>query len=336
MKILYIPLVATVFAISACSQAASGTGQTVDESTQLEDTVAVPQFDADSAYDRVAEQVAMGYRTPGSEGHSRCRQYIVDRLKAYGADSVSLQNGSVKTWDGNTVPATNIMASFNSRAPRRILLAAHYDTRPWADEDNSDANHSQPIAGANDGASGVGVLLEIARLVGQTAPQVGVDMLFTDVEDSGAHGGDDEDSADSDSWCLGSQYWAKNNPYTATTRPAFGILLDMVGGKDARFYREYFSDYNAANINTKVWNAARRLGIDRFVNERRGAVTDDHIYISRAGIPCIDIIECANSETGSFPPYWHTTGDTMDIIDRGTLCDVGRTVTYVIYSEKAN
>ena len=333
--------------MAGCSCGKGATSATATADAQS-DSVAVSvsaQFSADSAYRNVAAQLDFGPRNPGSEGHSRCRQYLVAELQRYGADTVAVQQTEVKIHTGATVPCYNITASFNPQAKKRILLAAHYDTRPWADEDADAANHSRPIPGANDGASGVAVALELARLIGQQKPGVGVDILLTDVEDSGLTGSQEQEASEEaaetqeegeDTWCLGTQYWARNNGYTAATRPSFGILLDMVGGRDALFYREYLSERIAPVVNAKIWQAAARLGIGRFVDEIRGAVTDDHLYIASAGIPCADIIECANPYTGNFPAYWHTMADNLDNIDRSTLADVGRTVAYVIYNEPAN
>lgn len=290
-----------------------------------------PLFNADSAYQYVAEQVNMGPRVPGSAAHIRCRDYIVAKMAKFGADTVFLQSAKVTAFDGKSLPMHNIFARFNAQAPKRILIAAHYDTRPWADEDPDQSNHTKAIDGANDGASGVGVALELARCIGSSLPQIGVDFFMTDVEDYGSHDGDPEGET---SWALGSQYFAQNNFYTPSERPFYGILLDMVGGRSARFYREYFSEQTAQWVVNKVWQAARAEGINRFVNESRGAVTDDHLFISQAGIPCIDIIECAHPETGSFAPTWHTMADNLQSIDPATLGDVGRTVLRVIYTEK--
>lgn len=290
------------------------------------------RFNSDSAYAYAGQQVAFGPRVPGTPGSRACADYIIDNLQRFRADTVTVQTGEVKAFNGDVLPITNIMASFNPGAPRRILLAAHYDTRPWADEDPDPANRSKPIDGANDGASGVGVILELARNIGATNPEIGVDFLLTDLEDYGER--DADESTSSSSWALGAQYFARNQIYTPTQRPQYGILLDMVGGKNARFYREYFSERDAQWLNTKVWQAAKTEGIARFIDQRHGAITDDHLFIGQAGIPCIDIIECANEQTGSFPPYWHTMADDMTNIDRQTLSDVGRTLMRVIYSER--
>ena len=286
------------------------------------------EFDADSAYRFVKTQVEFGPRTPGSKGHSDCAAFIAARLNAYGADTVFIQSTDAVNFKGEKLPLQNIMARYNPAAKRRELLLAHWDTRPWADNDPDPANHSKPVPGANDGASGVGVLLELARIFGQEKPPVGVDLLFVDGEDSGA------DSQDM-SWCLGTQKWIEQMPYKVSDRPSYAILLDMVGGRDAKFTREYISDQFAPSVNDRVWAMAHASGFgDRFVNRQAGGVVDDHMFINRAGIPCIDIIECANETTGSFPPVWHTVNDDMEHIDPATLKAVGQTVANVIYNER--
>lgn len=288
-------------------------------------------FDADSAYAYVKAQVDMGPRVPGTEAHDRCTQYLANRLHDFGADSVIVQNGTVTAFDGTQLPISNISARFNGTAPnaKSVVLIAHYDTRPWADEDLDIDNHNTPIDGANDGASGVGVLLEVARQIGLERPGINVEIFLTDAEDYGSSDGYSEDS-----WCLGTQYYLASNPYSVG-KPAYGILLDMVGGKGATFYREQFSEYYAKPINDKVWAQAKSAGLSsRFVDRVGGAITDDHLFFIKARIPTIDIIEMNNAATGSFPPYWHTMGDNMDNIDRGTLGAVGSVVTSLLYSEK--
>lgn len=324
--------------MTACGSSTTSSG--IDQSATTSEPTAVaatwPLFNADSAYSYIADQVAMGPRTPASKSHLLCEQYIIDKLNQYGVDTIISQKTQVSAYNGTKLPIHNIYARFNNDATRRILLAAHYDTRPWADQQADDAKHS-PIDGANDGGSGVGVLLELARLFSIQNPAVGVDILFTDAEDYGTPEFEETTTDESSSWCLGSQYWANSNPYASIpNRPAYAILLDMVGGKNALFYREYFSERNAAWLNQKVWQAAKDQQVTRFINEPRGAVTDDHLYISAAGVPCIDIIECANPDTGAFPPTWHTHNDNLDSIDKSTLSDVGAVLTRIIYTEKTD
>ncbi|MDE7397831.1 MAG: M28 family peptidase, partial [Muribaculum sp.] len=220
-----------------------------------------------------------------------------------------------------------ILARFNTAQPHRILLAAHWDTRPWADNDPDPDNRNRPLPGANDGASGVAVLLEIARLIGENAPATGVDILLLDCEDAGNH-------SDDYSWGLGAQYFAQNLPYTDSDRPSYGILLDMVGDPAARFYREYVSQRYARQVNDRIFDIARMSGFDNyFIDEIGGAVTDDHTFLNRAGIPTADIIDCTNALTGSFPRSWHTMADDLNAISPQTLHAVGQTVANIIYSE---
>lgn len=289
-------------------------------------------FSADSAFAYVARQVDFGPRVPGSSAHDECADWIIEQLQAFGADTVFSLRSETTAWNGTRLPVRNIMARFNVHSPSRILLAAHYDTRPWADQDDDPQAREQPFDGANDGASGVGVILEIARNLGLDKPEIGVDILFTDVEDYGVSSGV---AHSDDSWCLGARHFAENLPYSASTLPRYGILLDMVGGRGARFPREYLSLQVAPTATARVWDMAGRLGLrERFPMKIGGAVTDDHIPLSQAGILTTDIIESANPETGSFPPTWHTRGDNLQNIDPATLSDVGRVVLNVIYNEK--
>jgi Zn-dependent M28 family amino/carboxypeptidase len=269
---------------------------------------------------------------PGSEPHSKCAEFIENKLKEYNADSVIVQRSSTVNFKGHNIPIINIMGQYNVDATKRVLLLAHWDTRPWADNDPDEANREKPVPGANDGGSGVAVLLEMARLMGEKRPDVGVDLLFVDAEDSGNSSSWDNNE---DTWCLGTQYWANNMPYTDENRPKYGILLDMVGGQDAVFYREYISEKMAPRLNDKIWQMAALSGYEnRFVSKVRGGVTDDHIFINKAGIPCIDVIECSNEETGTFNPTWHTINDDLRHIDRTTLKAVGQTMVNTVYAER--
>lgn len=330
---LVIPVLVLILVACNGSQAKQTPATTAPETST---TIEHPAFDADSAFGYVAAQVAMGPRVPGTDAHKRCEAYIVDAMKRFGTDTVGVQRGTAKAFDGTSLPIANIIATVNPKAPKRILLLAHYDTRPWADREEDEALRKKPIDGANDGGSGVGVMLEIARVLGQKRPDIGVDFLFTDVEDYGTN---DESAGDEDSWCLGTQYWAASNPYGANgaIRPAYGVLLDMVGGRNARFHREYISSRMAPSVVDRVWGLASLTPYaDRFPNEMGGSIVDDHVYVNSAGIPCIDIIECANPATGGFPPTWHTLADNIDNIDRTSLKAVGEVLLDLIYSEPAN
>lgn len=317
----------------ACSKS-KPTSQAEESSLQNPSTLLLGEFSADSAYKFIAEQVAFGPRVPGTTPHRECRRYLINRLRGFNPDSIFVQDGEVTAFNGDRLPITNIIARYNTSTPRRILLVAHWDTRPWADkEDNIDERH-QPFDGANDGGSGVGVLLEIARNLSIKAPNIGVDIMFVDAEDYGDTSGFDQKE---DTWCLGTQYWINHGmkPYSSDDLPVYGILLDMVGGRNARFHYEYFSQENATKPTIKVWSEAERLGHnDKFIRSIGGAVTDDHVFLTRNGIPTTDIIETLNSETSSFPPTWHTLDDNLTNIDKNTLKAVGETVLNVVYKEK--
>lgn len=290
-------------------------------------------FNRDSAYRFVEEQVAFGPRVPGTAGHDSCASYIISKLRQYGIDTMLIQRGTVETHDGSILPITNIIAGHNPKAGRRVALAAHYDTRAMADREYDDSLRALPILGANDGASGVAVLLEIARNLQLREPEVGVDLLFFDAEDQGAP---DELAGHGGGWCLGSQYWAEHRePYRSDNLPAYGVLLDMVGGRNARFYYDLFSQDNAPTACIKVWGEAEALGYGHiFVRRLGGSVLDDHVYMTNRGIPTADVIELYNETTGSFPPYWHTHADDMRNISHTTLGAVGTTVLNVLYKER--
>lgn len=323
--ITFATVCVTLLLMSSCKSSSS------TKPTDEAPIVSMPVFNADSAYNYVARQVAMGYRVPGTEAHKATARWLADEMTRHGAEVIR-QEATVTAYDGTQLPICNIIAQFVPEKSHRILLAAHWDSRPYADHDPLPENHRKPIDGANDGASGVGVLLEIARHLSQQQPRVGVDIILFDAEDYGAPVWSNDDNDDK-SWALGSQYWA-SHPHKPGYTARYGILLDMVGARGLKFYREYFSDYYAPQVVNKVWDCAARLGYEAFfVNARSGAITDDHIYMNKAGIPSIDIIQMdPYSETGFFP-QWHTVEDNMTHIDAGVLGVVGETVLTVIYEE---
>lgn len=288
------------------------------------------EFSADSAYRYIAEQVAFGPRTPASKAHEACGNYLANKMKSFGAE-VQEQKADIRAWDGKTLPMRNIIASFQPENAQRILLFAHWDCRPWSDMEETKNLQMKAVLGANDGASGVGVLMEVARQLGkaQTLP-VGVDIIFFDLEDYGVP---DWEKDVKDSWCLGSQYWAKH-PHKAGYTADYGILLDMVGTRNACFMWEYISKRYAPDVVQKVWNKAQELGYGQFFIQADGGIlTDDHLYINTlAGIPSIDIIDFDN-DRGGFFEAWHTQHDDMSNIDKLTLQAVGNTLMHIIYSE---
>lgn len=293
--------------------------------------VNVPQFDADSAYLYVKNQVDFGPRVPNTKEHVACGDYLAKQLEAFGA-KVTNQYADLIAYDGTLLKARNIIGSYKPETKKRIALFAHWDTRPWADNDPDAKNHHTPILGANDGASGVGALLEIARLINQQQPELGIDLIFLDAEDYGAPQFYDGVHKE-EFWCLGAQYWARN-PHVQGYNARFGILLDMVGGEGSVFMKEGYSEKFASDINKKVWKAAKKLGYGKtFMEGDGGLATDDHLFINRlARIKTIDIVPF--DPEGDFTPTWHTVNDNMDHIDKNTLKAVGQTVLEVVYNEK--
>jgi glutaminyl-peptide cyclotransferase len=304
--------------LSACTAKAPA-----DKPSQSEQgAVAPPEFSADSAYAYIAHQVSFGPRVPGSAAQVQCATWLEEQLRRFGAE-VIVQRSTVTVADGSTVPCFNVIGQYQPEARRRLLLAAHWDTRPWADQDVTNTN--QPIDGANDGASGVGVLLEVARQLMLRHPEAGIDIIFFDVEDSGVSGMED-------SYCLGSQYWAKQ-PVPAGYKADKGILLDMVGARNATFSLEGTSMRIAPDFMRYVWNMAHDLGHGKyFLFKETPPIIDDHLYVYRyARIPMIDIIHYEPGTSSGFGRYWHTHQDNMDIIHKPTLQAVGETVLAVIY-----
>ena len=292
-----------------------------------------PAFIADSAMAYCQAQCDFGPRTMNSKAHDLCEEWIINKFKGFGLE-VETQKADLTGWDGTKLHSTNIIAHFNQQAERRILICAHWDSRPWADNDPDSTNWHKPVLAANDGASGVGVMLEVARLLqNDTTLAIGVDLVCFDAEDYGTPQWAEKNEDSEKTWALGAQYWAKNLP--EGYNPQFGILLDMVGGQGAKIYQEHFSLRYAASIVDKVWSAARHAGFSSvFANEVGGGVTDDHIPVNEAGIPTVDIIpfypDCRQS---SFGPTWHTINDDMEHLDINTLKAVGQTLIQVIYSE---
>ena len=292
-----------------------------------------PAFVADSAMAYCKAQCDFGPRTMNSKAHDLCEEWIVNKFKGFGLE-VETQKADLTGWDGTKLHSTNIIAHFNPQAQRRILICAHWDSRPWADNDPDSANWHKPVLAANDGASGVGVMLELARILqNDTTLAIGVDLVCFDAEDYGTPQWAEKREDSESTWALGAQYWAKNLP--ENYEPQYGILLDMVGGQGAKFYQEQFSLRYAASIVDKVWSAARHAGFSSlFTNEVGGGITDDHIPVNEAGIPTVDVIPFyPDCDQSSFGPTWHTVNDDMEHLDINTLKAVGQTLIQVIYSE---
>ena len=320
-------LAAVIILLSACNSSTQKTDEPVKPSEVK--NVIVPQFNADSAYAYVARQVAFGPRVPNMKSHVECGDWLIDELKKY-CDTVYVQAFQVRSFDGKMLNGRNIIGAFQPDAGNRIMLAAHWDTRPFADQDTERKN--EPIDGANDGASGVGVLLEVARQLHTAGSKMAVDIILFDVEDYGQPD-DSKLPQMQDSYCLGSQYWAQNRPqgYKAD----FAILLDMVGAKDAVFPREGTSVYFASGIVEKVWSAAANLGYGNyFVNNIVGQTTDDHLFINMyAHIPAIEIVHY-DPKRMDYGHFHHRHTDSMEYIDKGTLGAVGHVVLDVLFNEQ--
>ena len=296
-----------------------------------DDALVAQQFSADSAFTFCQQQCDFGPRTMNSEAHEQCGQWIMDKFRSYGLE-VSEQRATLTGFDGTPLQSNNIMAHYQPELQQRILICAHWDSRPWADNDPDEANHQKPVLAANDGASGVAVMLELARVLSADTCRlsVGVDFVCFDAEDWGTE-------HQSDSWALGAQYWAKNIHKELNGKTyRYGILLDMVGGQGARFYQEGVSLLYAKNVVDRVWKAATIAGYSSmFPQADGGTITDDHVPVNQAGIPCIDIIPCyPDCEQSNFGPTWHTISDDMDHINPATLKAVGQTLLQVLFTEK--
>ena len=305
-----------------------------------------PSFSSDSAYAYIERQMAFGPRVPNSNAHMQCAVWLIEQLKAFGAE-VELQKGFMPDYKGDNQQIYNIIGHFtpvqrdsSSHTSARILLGAHYDTRPWCDEEEDYSERFYNVPGANDGASGVGVLLEVARQIGlklsnsDSGLSTPVDIIFFDCEDMGTPrvytGAEREDT-----WCLGSQLWATNyanniklSNSEASNGYQYGIILDMVGAPDAVFPLEMYSTQYASNYQHQIWRAAEQLGYGAMFSKQQSyPITDDHYYINYiAGIPCVDVIHYDIRNATGFPHWWHTRNDNMDNISKSTLQAVGEVV----------
>lgn len=329
--------IASFFVLSCSENTNSSTTESSPKVVEKQDKISVPTFSEDSAFLFIEKQVSFGPRVPNSEAHQKCGDYFVQKLKSIGAE-VTEQKFTATAFDGKELQLRNIVGSINPTAKKRVLLAAHWDSRPFADQESDTSKHYQAIDGANDGGSGVGVLMEVLRVaqLNKEKLNIGVDIILFDGEDYGTpHFYEGEHT--SESWCLGSQYWAKQH-HKEGYHAFYGILLDMVGGKDARFYHEGLSRKSANGILKKVWKAAHEEEQGKyFVYQPISEITDDHVYMNKAGIPTIDIIDFQPKQHdvyGSFCDTWHTHDDNMSGIDRASLKAVGQTLIRVLFTEK--
>lgn len=320
MKIRYLIIIVFLFTgFLACKQ---DTKDKSEVSAKTKAKATVPAVNADSAYSFIEKQLSFGVRVPGTDGHLKTRDWIISKMKFYGA-SVEIQEFKSSFLTKKDVPSYNIIAKINPEIQERIALFAHWDTRLIAEKDADQSKKDKPIAGAVDGASGVAGLLEIARLVKDHPIDLGIDFVFFDVEDQG-------DDTSNLSWCQGSQFWSKSVA-NQESKPQFGILLDLIGAKNATYSKEEYSAKMAGSIQKKVWELAAVMGKGNvFINAPIGAITDDHYYVNTiANIPCIDIIETKPS--GYFSEYHHTHNDNITAIDKNNLAAVIQVVTAVAY-----
>lgn len=283
-------------------------------------------FSGDSALAYARAQVAFGPRVPGTDGHRRAGDWIIAQMRAR-VDSVEVQSWTHVTVKGDRLPLRNIIARIRPGEPQRVLYLAHWDTRPTADSDRNLGARQRPIAGANDGASGVGLLIAIADALKKTPPTVGVDLLFVDGEDYGPFE-DISDTTKNKDVLIGSQYFARTIP--TTYKPIFGVLWDMIGDQHLQIYQESHSVNAAPEVVTRVWATAKELGYAKyFIPEVKGPVTDDHLPLIRKGLRVIDVIDydyCLDGSIdcgGSANNLHHTLQDTLDKLSAKSLQIVG-------------
>lgn len=297
--------------------------------TTTSEKISKPEFSSDSAYIFTQQQVDFGVRVPGTPAQQKCAAYFEQKMKNYGA-TVITQKTNVTVYSGKSVPCINVIASYNPEVKRRLMICTHWDSRPFADQDDSAV--AKPILAADDGGSGSAVLLEIGRQLQKKNPEIGVDLIFLDVEDYGEPEYD-LNQKQGDFYCLGTQYWCKN-PHVPSYKAENGILLDMVGAKGATFTYEGVSMQYAPEFMKQVWRNADLLGYGNFFQkELTDQIIDDHYYINQlTKIPTIDIISRTYTTRSGFPKHWHTHQDNMSIIDKLTLQAVGETVLATIYN----
>jgi glutaminyl-peptide cyclotransferase len=274
------------------------------------------EFDSARAFELLRRQCEFGPRPPGSAAHERTLRWIADTVGAC-ADRVALQHFTVASTRGD-IDLTNVIASFRPEARQRILLAAHWDTRAIADRETDPARSTEPILGANDGASGVAVLLELATLLAERRPRVGVDMVFFDGEDGGSGGGFPD-------WCMGSSYYAA---HMGDYCPRLAVVVDMIGDRDLSILKEENSLAASPAAVERVWEAARQVGATSFKETVGTAIYDDHVPLIRAGVPAVLVIDLDY-------PFWHSLADTPDKCSQESLGEVGRAIAALVYSRRA-
>jgi hypothetical protein len=324
-----------LFSVFLIALAACNSGNKTESTTSetKKNTTPAPSFNADSAFNYVKAQTDFGPRIPNSTSQAKCAGWLTATMKQF-ADTVIVQSFQSRGFDGKTLNGKNIISSFNPSKGNRIMLCAHWDTRPFADQDSVRKN--EPIDGANDGASGVGILIEVARQLSIAKPDLGIDIIFFDLEDYGQPENSGFPEQD-DTYCLGSQYWSQNL-HTTNYFARYGVLLDMVGATNATFTQEGTSMRYAENVTGMVWKTAGDLGYGNyFLMEKTNPIVDDHYYINQiAEIKCTDVIHYDYNTPSHFWKHWHTHGDTIDKIDKNSLKAVGQTLLQVLFNELSN
>jgi len=322
MKFMYKYICLLVIAL-ACFSCKTDTPVTTP--TTKKDPVNIPAFNQQNAYDFIEKQLSFGTRVPGTPTHAECKDWIVSKMKSYGAEVIE-QDFTAQIHTGDKWASTNIICQFNPKIKDRIILSAHWDSRFMADHDPDESRQNDPILGADDAGSGVGILMEVGRIISENPIDLGIDIIFWDAEDQG-----DGNNDRPETWCLGSQYWSYNK-HDKNYKAKYGINIDMVGAKNPIFGQDVYSKNYAAGTLDKVWTLAQRMGYsDMFLNKSTGGITDDHFFINTiARIPMIDII---NHDGTSFQKCWHTHCDDLSVIDKRSLRVVGQVLTAVIYKE---
>ena len=285
-----------------------------------------PYFDGQKAFRYLEAQVAMGPRYFGSPGHKALQDTLATFLGARAQELKIHETSMDHPYSGGTLDIVNFLARFNTHQTQRILILAHYDTRAFADQDPVEANRNLPILGANDGASGVAILMVLADMLATDAPDIGVDLLFVDAEDVGRSG-------DLANFALGSKMFVKDmNRLFGGVRPRYAVLLDMVGDKELSLPIEQYSWRGAQQLVRRVWDIAAELGYSQFKFEHGPEIYDDHLPFMEAGIPAIDIIDFDYPDRSN--KYWHTLEDTADKCSPESLEAVGTVVAALIYGER--
>ena len=283
----------------------------------------VPNFDEDHAFSYLVAQCDFGPRNPGSDGYYACLDYLITELDQ-SANEIILQDFSYQEQRYNKrYNLENIVARFNPDAEFQTVISAHWDTRPWADQEDLRQDRDQPIIGANDGASGVAILLELAKIMGENPPPIGVNLVFFDGEDLGVPG-------ENETYCQGSRFFAKNLPIP---RPDEAINLDMVGDKQLVLPIERYSLEYHPKLVRHLWDRAKDMGLDAFIGRVDYAIYDDHIPLNEiAGIPSINIIDF--KYPNSYANFWHTLNDIPENCSEESLGQVGALMVDYIYNRE--